>query len=115
MVSGITPMSTFGTSKTIEFTFTAENAADYSEPIITICDNPLSEKFRGIKILPDKIIVHSRDKQNDLVQSYPFQDEKTIHLIVTIQKNYKVTYGNLCKIYANGVGVCSFAFTNTDS
>ena len=115
VVSGITPMSTFGTSKTIEFTFKAENAADYSEPIITICDNPLSEKFRGIKILPDKIIVHSRDKQNDLVQSYPFQDEKTIHLIVTIQKNYKVTYGNLCKIYANGVGVCSFAFTNTDS
>ena len=108
-------MSTFGTSKTIEFTFKAENAANYSEPIITICDNPLSEKFRGIKILPDKIIVHSRDKQNDLVQSYPFQDEKTIHLIVTIQKNYKVTYGNLCKIYANGVGVCSFAFTNTDS
>ena len=108
-------MSTFGTSKTLEFTFKAENAADYSEPIITICDNPLSEKFRGIKILPDKIIVHSRDKQNDLVQSYPFQDEKTIHLVVTIQKNYKVTYGNLCKIYANGVGVCSFAFTNTDS
>lgn len=115
VVSGITPMSTFGTSKTIEFTFKAENASDYSEPIITICDNPLSEKFRGIKILPDKIIVHSRDKQNDLVQSYPFQDEKTIHLIITIQKNYKVTYGNLCKIYANGVGVCSFAFTNTDS
>ena len=115
VVSGITPMSTFGTSKTLEFTFKAENAADYSEPIITICDNPLSEKFRGIKILPDKIIVHSRDKQNDLVQSYPFQDEKTIHLVVTIQKNYKVTYGNLCKIYANGVGVCSFAFTNTDS
>ena len=115
VVSGITPMSTFGTSKTLEFTFKAENAADYSEPIITICDNPLSEKFRGIKILPDKIIVHSRDKQSDLVQSYPFQDEKTIHLVVTIQKNYKVTYGNLCKIYANGVGVCSFAFTNTDS
>lgn len=108
-------MSTFGTSKTLEFTFKAENAADYSEPVITICDNPSSEKFRGIKILPNKIIVHSRDKQSDLVQSYPFQDEKTIHLVVTIQKNYKVTYGNLCKIYANGVGVCSFAFTNTDS
>lgn len=115
VVSGITPMSTFGTSKTLEFTFKAENAADYSEPVITICDDPSSEVFRGIKIFPDKIIVHSRDKQSNLVQSYPFQDEKTIHLVVTIQKNYKVTYGNLCKIYANGVGVCSFAFTNTDS
>ena len=115
IVNGLTPMSTFGTSKTIEFTFKAENASDYSEPVITICDDPSSEVFRGIKIFPDKIIVHSRDKQNNLTQSYPFQDEKTIHLVVTIQKNYKVTYGNLCKIYANGVGVCSFAFTNTDS
>ena len=115
VVNGLTPMSTFGTSKTIEFTFKAENASDYSEPVITICDDPSSEVFRGIKIFPDKIIVHSRDKQNNLTQSYPFQDEKTIHLVVTIQKNYKVTYGNLCKIYANGVGVCSFAFTNTDS
>lgn len=115
IVNGLTPMSTFGTSKTIEFTFKAENASDYSEPVITICDDPSSKVFRGIKIFPDKIIVHSRDKQNNLTQSYPFQDEKTIHLVVTIQKNYKVTYGNLCKIYANGVGVCSFAFTNTDS
>lgn len=115
VVNGLTPMSTFGTSKTIEFTFKAENTSDYSEPVITICDDPSSEVFRGIKIFPDKIIVHSRDKQNNLTQSYPFQDEKTIHLVVTIQKNYKVTYGNLCKIYANGVGVCSFAFTNTDS
>ena len=115
VVNGLTPMSNFGTSKTIEFTFKAENAADYSEPVITICDDPSSEVFRGIKIFPNKIIVHSRDKQSNLVQSYPFQDEKTIHLVVTIQKNYKVTYGNLCKIYANGVGVCSFAFTNTDS
>ena len=114
-VTGLTPMSSFGTSKTLEFTFKAENAADYNEPIITICDSPTSSGFRGIKILPDKIIVHSRDKQNDLVQSYPFQDEKTIHLVVTIQKNYNVTYGNLCKIYANGVGVCSFAFTGTDN
>lgn len=114
-VTGLTPMSSFGTAKTLEFTFKAENAADYNEPIITICDSPTSGGFRGIKILPDKIIVHSRDKQNDLVQSYPFQDEKTIHLVVTIQKNYNVTYGNLCKIYANGVGVCSFAFTGTDN
>lgn len=114
-VTGLTPMSSFGTAKTLEFTFKAENAADYNEPIITICDSPTSSGFRGIKILPDKIIVHSRDKQNDLVQSYPFQDEKTIHLVVTIQKNYNVTYGNLCKIYANGVGVCSFAFTGTDN
>lgn len=114
-VTGLTPMSSFGTAKTLEFTFKAENAADYNEPIITICDSPTSSGFRGIKILPDKIIVHSRDKQNDLVQSYPFQDEKAIHLVVTIQKNYNVTYGNLCKIYANGVGICSFAFTGTDN
>lgn len=114
-VTGVTPMSSFGTAKTLEFTFKAENASDYTEPIITICDNPASSAFRGIKILPDKIIAHSRDKQSDLVQSYPFQDEKTIHFVITIIKNYNVNYGNLCKIYANGVGVCSFAFDSTDS
>lgn len=114
-VTGITPMSSFGAAKTLEFTFKATNAADYNEPVITICDDPSSADFRGIKILPDKIIVHSRDKQNELVQSYPFQDEKTIHFIVTIIKNYNVTYGNLCKIYANGVGVCSFSFLGNDN
>lgn len=110
------PFATIGNAKTIEFCYKVNNVADYNENIITIATNPEDAAFRGIRIKSKNVCVHSRDKNtNDLAQSYNTKDEETVHVIITIIKNYKVNYGNLCQIYVNGVKKTSFSFTDTDS
>lgn len=110
------PFATIGNAKTIEFCYKVNNVADYNENIITIATNPEDDAFRGIRIKSKNVCVHSRDKNtNDLAQSYNTKDEETVHVIITIIKNYKVNYGNLCQIYVNGVKKTSFSFTDTDS
>lgn len=100
---------------TVEFTFKVKNVADYNEPVITICD-PDNPKFTGIKITASDILVHSAKKNtSNLTQSIGYQDEKTVHVLVTVIRNYKVTYGNLCQIYVNGIKSRSFEFDNDDS
>ena len=110
------PLSSVGTGKTIEFNYKVSNAADYSEPIISICDDPSNDKFKGIRILPKKVVLHSRDKNTtDYVQSYDLMDEQYVNLLITIVRNYKTNYGNIAIIYVNGVKKCEFEFENADS
>lgn len=110
------PLSSVGTGKTIEFNYKVSNAADYSEPIISICDDPTNDKFKGIRILPKKVVLHSRDKNtSDYVQSYDLMDEQYVNLLITIIRNYKTNYGNIAIIYVNGVKKCEFEFENADS
>lgn len=110
------PLATQGSGKTIEIAYKVSNAADYGENIITSALNPTASNFQGIVIKPKKVMVHSRDLYvNDDAQSYPTKDEEMVHLVITIVKNYKTNYGNICIIYVNGVKKCSFEFTNTDS
>ncbi|MBR5297248.1 MAG: hypothetical protein IKU29_05190, partial [Parabacteroides sp.] len=110
------PLKDIGTGKTIEFLFKASNVSDSNEPIITICDNPTSPKFKGIRITPSRITVHSRDLNTaDSIQGYTLEEDKVMHVIVTIVRNYKTTYGNFCLVYVNGVKKCTFAFENTDN
>ena len=107
------PLSKVTQGKTIELLYKVSTVADYSEPIITICDG---EPFVGIKITPNNILVHSQDlRANNLTQGINPEDEQTLHVIVTIIRNYKVTYGNLCQIYINGKKARSFEFANNDS
>ena len=101
--------------KTIEFVYKVKNAADYDEPIITICSDVTDPKFRGVKITPKNILVHSRDLNvNDSLQDYNTTDEETLHILVTIIPNYKTNYGNLAQIYCNGNKVRSFSFETAD-
>lgn len=110
------PFATIGNAKTIEFCYKVNNVADYNENIITIATNPEDDAFRGIRIKSKNVCVHSRDKNtNNLAQSYNTKDEEMVHVIITIIKNYKINYGNLCQIYVNGVKKTSFSFTDTDS
>lgn len=109
-----TPMAKVGNGKTIELCYKVKNVADYNEPIITICND--EEPFVGIKITPNNILVHSQDlRTSNLTQGIDVEDEQTIHVIITIVRNYKVTYGNLCQIYINGGKARSFEFGNADS
>lgn len=110
------PLASVGNGKTFEINFKVKNVADYNEPLITICDDASSSKFRGIKILPKKVILHSRDRNtNDTVQSYGLEDEQYVNLLITIARNYKINYGNIAIIYVNGVKKCEFEFENADS
>jgi hypothetical protein len=101
------------TGKTIEFVFKTSNIADYNEPIIQILEGT-TDSFKGILIRPTQIVVRSRDRHSDLNQSYNFKEEEVIDLTISIVRNYKVTYGNLAMIYANGVKVCEFEFDTSD-
>lgn len=105
-----------GNGKTFEIAYKVSNVANYEENIITLATNPSESSFQGIRVKPKKITVHSRDlKTNDDAQSYPVKDEEFVHLLVTIVKNYKTNYGNICTIYVNGGKKCSFEFTSTDT
>ena len=110
------PMASVGTGKTIEINFMVTNASDRSEPIISIADDPLSPTFSGIVIYPNLIVVHSRDLDSaDMVQSYNLEEEKRTNIIVTIVRNYKTNYGNICQIYCNGDKACEFEFQTSDN
>lgn len=110
------PLASVGSGTTIEFNYKVSNVADYKEPIISICDDPSNDRFRGIRILPKKVVLHSRDKNTaDYVQSYDLMDEQYVNLLITIVRNYKTNYGNIAIIYVNGVKKCEFEFENADS
>lgn len=109
------PFAKMSGSKTIELTYKVENAADYTEPIITICDDPTSADFRGIKITPKEIAIHSRDLKDTELQNYKPTDEETLNVIISIVPNYKTNYGNLVKVWCNGSPVREFSFANNDS
>lgn len=110
------PMASVGSGKTIEINFMVTNASDRSEPIISIADDPSSPTFSGIVIYPNLIVVHSRDLDSaDMVQSYNLEEEKRTNIIVTIIRNYKTNYGNICQIYCNGDKACEFEFQTSDN
>lgn len=109
------PLGSVGNGKTIELCYKVKNVADFNENIITIATNPTSAAFQGIQIKPKRISVHSRDLKDTPSQSYPNKDEELVHVLITIVKNYKTNYGNLCQIYVNGGKRTSFDFTGTDS
>lgn len=110
------PFSSLGQGKTIEITFKVKNASDANENIITICDEPDSPTFRGIRIRPNNILVHSRDLNTDNDnQSYDIPEDTLINMQVSVVRDYKVNYGNLCIIYVNGVRKKEFAYSTADS
>lgn len=115
-VIDLQPFVTEGTAKTLEFTYKVSNVADYSDPIISVCDDPTSPTFKGLLIRPTNILLHSRDlTTSNLTQGIDVKDEAVVNTQITLIRNYKVTYGNLAKIFINGVGGRSFEFNSTDS
>jgi hypothetical protein len=110
------PLQSVGNGKTVEFTFKVSNASDYNENIISVCDAPDNPLFRGIRIRPNNILIHSRDLNTDNEnQSYDIPEDTLINVCVSVIRNYKTNYGNICIVYVNGVRKKEFAFTNADS
>ena len=102
--------------KTIELVYKVSNVSDYHDPIITICNDRVSEDFVGIKIKPKNVLVQSTIlKDNKNFRDYNLEDETVIHLIISITYNYRINYGNMVHIYVNGNKCRAFSFENNDS
>lgn len=101
-------------TRTIELSYRVENAADYTEDIITMA-SALTSDFVGARIKPTNVLLHSSLlKTDDLVQSYNTKDEELVHMVITIVQNYK-RIGNLAQVYVNGSKKCSFEWSNADT
>lgn len=100
--------------KTIEIAFKVANVADYDEDVITIATDD-SESFAGVKIKPTNVAAYSNLKRESEKQSYNLKDEELVHLVISLTKDYRQTFGNLAKIYVNGEVRCEFAYTGSDS
>lgn len=99
---------------TLEMQYKVKNASDFSEDIITIASGAASS-WMGVKVKPTNITLHSQSLfTDDLKQGYNVQDEKMVHLVVTIIQNYQST-SNIAVIYVNGVKKCSFEWKVGDS
>ena len=110
------PLQSAGTmaAKVFDFVYKVENVSDYTEPVITICDDANSDDFVGIKIFPTKILVHSNLKKSattyDLIQGTNITDEELVSVQICMCPNYNINYGNFLIIYVNGVKKCEFAY-----
>lgn len=102
--------------KSIEFVYRVRTATE-DDPVITICDDPTSASFRGLKILPEQIILHSRDLNvSDLSQSYFVETEALLDVVVSIIPQFRNDKNlHVAIIFVNGVKACEFSYSATDS
>ena len=95
-----------GDGISFEICYKIDNVSDYQENVITIADNPLAAGFRGIRIKPTNITVHSsadNTDTNDLVRGTNLMDEAIVHFVLTIYPNFSGNAGkNLVTGYVNG-------------
>ena len=105
-----------GENMTFEMCFRVANVSDYQENIITVSENPLLPGFQGIRIRPTDFTVHSAadlDASNDTNRGKSFQDEVTVHLLMTIQNAFGGNTGkNLVTLYINGCKALQFSYAN---
>lgn len=105
-----------GDNMTFEMNFKVSNVSDYSENIITVADDPTIPGFRGIRIKPTSVTVHSSadvDASNDIIRSKAFEDEAIVHLLLTIQNSFGGNNGrNLVTLYINGCKSLQFNYDN---
>ena len=102
---------------TFEICYRIYNVADYDENVITIAENPTAAGFKGIRIRPTNITVHSSSDttaSSDLTRGTNLMDEEVIHFVLTIYPNFQGYTGrNLVTGYINGCKNFQFEFSST--
>lgn len=103
-----------GENISIEICYKVSNVTDYDENIITICNNPDIPNFRGIRIKPCNITVHSSEDSsatNDVKRGTNLMDERVVHFVLTIYKDFNGNSGrNLVTGYINGCKNFQFSY-----
>lgn len=104
-----------GDGITLEMCYRVSNVADYDETVISIMDDPESAGFRGLRIKPTNITVHSSADStgtNDLLRGTNLMDEEIVHFVLTLYPNFKGNIGrNLVTGYINGCKNFQFEYT----
>lgn len=111
------PASSFwfltGNSFAIELCYRVKNVSDYSENVISIAENPTLANFKGVRIKPTNITVHSSADTtagNDTYRGTNLEDEETVHLLISAQSGFNGRSGkNLVTGYVNGTKGFQFA------
>ncbi len=104
-----------GDASTVELCYKIANVADYDENIITISPNPTAPGFKGIRIRPNNITVHSStdiDASNDTQRGTNLCDDEVVHFVLTINPNYEGNH-KLVKAYINGCKNFLFSYGNS--
>jgi len=81
-----------GDNQTFEICYRIANVADYDENVITISPNPTDAGFKGIRIKPTNITVHSladSSSDNDAKRGVSLCDDEAVHFALTISRNYE--------------------------
>lgn len=102
-----------GENTTVELCYKISNVADYDETVISIMDDRESEGFRGIRIKPTNITVHSSEDStsvNDITRGTNVMDEQVIHFVLTISRNFGRQGMNLVTGYINGCKNFQFSY-----
>lgn len=99
--------------KTIEIDFLIDNITDYNETVTNLATNV--ERFVGLKVYPEKVIMFSNAQKNEELQSINICERERIRLTLTIvPKAYGNDAFNLAVIYINGVKNREFVYANND-
>ena len=114
----VIPASAFrflaGEDTTFELCYKVINVSDYSENVISFSRNPSAAGFQGVRIRPTNVTVHSASdssSENDIYQGTNIADEETVHLVISIQKNFNTQNGfNLVTGYVNGTKNFEFPY-----
>lgn len=96
-----------------DITYRIKNVINYNDPVIQLSTD--GDNFVGLRIYPNKIVLHSNNKNNsqdDRTQTVNVPDEQVVNVQICLCPNYNVTYGNFAFIYVNGVKQCTFDYSN---
>lgn len=100
--------------KTIEIDFKPDCVTEFNHPILKIA-TAAGEKFVGLQIYPDDVVMYSQALKNKDNQSISIYEGKRTRLTLVIMPNAYSNQGfNLCIVYINGVKNREFTYENND-
>jgi len=116
-IPGLTPLGRASTSSlTIEFKFRCSNISDYETPVLSMMDTTtFGSSTNGIILFPTRLSVLTSADRQLTPQTVQLSEDRVLHVVVVLQREYKTTGRNLCRIYINGVQQCVFEYDGTAS
>lgn len=115
-VEDLTPLTRASVgSVSIEWKFRCSNISDYDTPIFSLMSTSTynSATTNGIVLFPTRLVVLSSTDRQMTPQTVQLSEDKILHVVVVLQRLYKMTGRNLCRIYVNGVQQCVFEYDGT--
>lgn len=106
LIEDLTPLARASVgSVSLEWKFRCSNISDYDTPIFSLMSTSTynSSTTNGIVLFPTRLVVLSSTDRQMTPQTVQLSEDKILHVVVVLQRGYKQTGRNLCRIYVNGV------------